>query len=275
MNVNEVKSPHKRKHYSTQSAVSEGNEACATKATSAKGHGPRGDPRMNKAVEARMKNPQISLLEALVVGGFKFPTLQVNNGNKKNGVVDEDNVLLSQRKNQLSRRIRIAKKKYHAEANHGSIVSNVITEQPDSSPIFDVTKTEESAIHSATQIGSLSPMAMIDTSSLASLGHQSLLSSAAVPAVNFPPCGILNALNSYRTTLLIEQQLQSELYIRSLLQHQISTSQVALNDLNQESIQQYSVIHEYLREKAKRRKLFSNLMLSSSFSANNVTDRIL
>mmetsp|Transcript_6322 Transcript_6322/g.6829 ORF Transcript_6322/g.6829 Transcript_6322/m.6829 type:complete len:269 (+) Transcript_6322:91-897(+) len=268
MNVNEVKSPHKRKHYSTQSAVSESNEACATKATSAKGHGPRGDPRMNKAVEARMKNPQISLLEALVVGGFKFPTLQVNNGNKKNGVVDEDNVLLSQRKNQLSRRIRIAKKKYHAEANHGSIVSN-------SSPIFNVTKTEESAIHSATQIGSLSPMAMIDTSSLASLGHQSLLSSAAVPAVNFPPCGILNALNSYRTTLLIEQQLQSELYIRSLLQHQISTSQVALNDLNQESIQQYSVIHEYLREKAKRRKLFSNLMLSSSFSANNVTDRIL
>ena len=35
--------------------------------------GRRGDPRMHKAVEARLADPSISLLGALLKGGFKFP----------------------------------------------------------------------------------------------------------------------------------------------------------------------------------------------------------
>lgn len=64
--------------------------------------GRKGDPRMHKAVEARLKNPRLSLLEALQIGGFEFHF-------DKDASYDKDNTLLSQRKNQLSRRIRLFK----------------------------------------------------------------------------------------------------------------------------------------------------------------------
>ncbi len=64
--------------------------------------GRKGDPRMHKAVEARLTNPKLSLLEALQIGGFEFHYV-------KEVSYDKDNVLLSQRKNQLSRRIRLFK----------------------------------------------------------------------------------------------------------------------------------------------------------------------
>ena len=74
--------------------------------------GRRGDPRMHRAVAARLKNPQLSLLEALLQGGFRFPNLsEGNNSGGLNGQIsDTDNIQLCQRKNQLSRRLRLAKK---------------------------------------------------------------------------------------------------------------------------------------------------------------------
>lgn len=87
--------------------------------------GRRGDLRMHAAVAARLGNPQLSLFQALVIGGFRFP--KINDDSNKDTpslsclnttassdrrIYDSDNVLLSQRKNQLSRRLRqIARKK--------------------------------------------------------------------------------------------------------------------------------------------------------------------
>ena len=66
--------------------------------------GRRGDPRMHKAVAARIADPDLTLYEALKAGGFLYPT------DDDSGCVDSEQVSLGQRKNQLSRRIRLAKK---------------------------------------------------------------------------------------------------------------------------------------------------------------------
>lgn len=71
--------------------------------------GRRGDPRMHAAVAARLKNPNMSLLDALLIGGFKFDKTS-NGGASDRSVYDSDGVLLRQRKNQLSRRLRLAKR---------------------------------------------------------------------------------------------------------------------------------------------------------------------
>mmetsp|Transcript_7445 Transcript_7445/g.17852 ORF Transcript_7445/g.17852 Transcript_7445/m.17852 type:complete len:641 (-) Transcript_7445:150-2072(-) len=66
--------------------------------------GRRGDIRMHKAVAARLADPSISLFDALTIGGFDYPS------DDSATALDDDNVTLGQRKNQLSRRIRLAKK---------------------------------------------------------------------------------------------------------------------------------------------------------------------
>jgi hypothetical protein len=58
--------------------------------------GRRGDPRMHKAVSARLNNPKLSLIDALRIGGFNVSAAE-----------DDQGVTLIQRKNQLSRRLRI------------------------------------------------------------------------------------------------------------------------------------------------------------------------
>lgn len=60
---------------------------------------------MHKAVAARMENPNLSLMEALRIGGFNYPEHCGDDGT----CLDTDNITLGQRKNQLSRRCRIAK----------------------------------------------------------------------------------------------------------------------------------------------------------------------
>lgn len=64
--------------------------------------GRKGDPRMQKALQARLYVPNLSLLDALVMGGFEFHW-------EGNVSYDKDHVQLSQRKNQLSRRLRLHK----------------------------------------------------------------------------------------------------------------------------------------------------------------------
>lgn len=57
--------------------------------------GRKGDPRMHKAVAARLANPEMPLVRALQVGGFSYP-----DGDDPQSV-DADGVTLAQRKNQL------------------------------------------------------------------------------------------------------------------------------------------------------------------------------
>ena len=66
-------------------------------------HGRKADPRMQKALLARLKYPSLTLLEALLIGGFEFH-------DEDGGTFDKDNIDLLQRKNQLSRRIRVHKR---------------------------------------------------------------------------------------------------------------------------------------------------------------------
>jgi hypothetical protein len=75
--------------------------------------GRAGDPRMHKAVAARMEHPNLPLVEALRIGGFKYP----EDCRDDSTCLDCDNITLGQRKNQLSRRCRLAKQ--HEEKNGG------------------------------------------------------------------------------------------------------------------------------------------------------------
>jgi hypothetical protein len=59
---------------------------------------------MHKAVAARLANPNISLYDALLMGGFDYST------NDDKSILDSKKVTLGQRKNQLSRRLRLARK---------------------------------------------------------------------------------------------------------------------------------------------------------------------
>ena len=69
-----------------------------------------GDPRMNRAVQAKIDNPHMPLMTALLRGGFVFPALD-EPGVKLSAVKDTDNVTVYQRRNQLLRRLRLEKGK--------------------------------------------------------------------------------------------------------------------------------------------------------------------
>jgi hypothetical protein len=64
--------------------------------------GRKGDPRMHRAVAARLAQPNLSLFDALKAGGFDYPT------DDDAGILDSEAVTLAQRKNQLNRRVRLA-----------------------------------------------------------------------------------------------------------------------------------------------------------------------
>uniref|UniRef100_A0A7S4N5R4 Uncharacterized protein n=1 Tax=Odontella aurita TaxID=265563 RepID=A0A7S4N5R4_9STRA len=78
--------------------------------------GRRGDPRMHRAVAVRTTNPHMSLIDALLHGGFVFPGLSAPGASDRT-VRDSDGVLLYQRKNQLNRRLRLAKQKNRSKSN--------------------------------------------------------------------------------------------------------------------------------------------------------------
>eukprot|EP00797_Seminavis_robusta_P028369 Sro54_g031970.1 n/a (524) ;mRNA; r:93248-94975 len=71
--------------------------------------GCKGDPRMNRAVAVRLENPEVPLFHALRMGGFNFPA------NEDSSTLDNDQVTLGQRKNQLLRRLRQLAKKHQNE----------------------------------------------------------------------------------------------------------------------------------------------------------------
>mmetsp|Transcript_12130 Transcript_12130/g.34715 ORF Transcript_12130/g.34715 Transcript_12130/m.34715 type:complete len:699 (-) Transcript_12130:39-2135(-) len=100
--------------------------------------GRRGDPRMHKSVAARLVNGDMPLLKALLVGGFAFPKLD-DEGNPRDPsvakiddakVLDTEGVSLAQRKNQLSRRIRIAREKIQEGGGDMSAYTDVLEGTP-------------------------------------------------------------------------------------------------------------------------------------------------
>ena len=94
--------------------------------------GRKSDPRMDIAVEARLNNGGTSLLEALIVGGFRFKECKIT----KEMIDVESNVSLNQRKNNLSRRVRKAKREM-ANASRGDVVASSRSESnvPDQSSV--------------------------------------------------------------------------------------------------------------------------------------------
>jgi len=81
---------------------------------SSKRSGPRNivDPRMAKAVRAKQDDQDLSLYESLISGGFSFTNRNPNgSGSTDHDFVDENDVSLKQRKNNLCRRLREEQKK--------------------------------------------------------------------------------------------------------------------------------------------------------------------
>jgi hypothetical protein len=76
--------------------------------------GRKGDPRMHRAVGARLADPKISLFEALRIGGFDY--LNDDDAN----AMDSEQITLGQRKNQLSRRLRLVQKQQQSEDGNAS-----------------------------------------------------------------------------------------------------------------------------------------------------------
>lgn len=75
--------------------------------------GRNGDPRMHRAVAARLADPNITLYEALSIGGFEYP------GHNDPSFMDRNFVTLGQRKNQLARRLRTVRKQISEGGERG------------------------------------------------------------------------------------------------------------------------------------------------------------
>ena len=74
--------------------------------------GRKSDPRMSRAVEIRLAEPDIPLQDALTRGGFQFrPRENFVGDGKDKDQIDNDGIALSQRKNNLCRRLRVEKEK--------------------------------------------------------------------------------------------------------------------------------------------------------------------
>jgi hypothetical protein len=107
--------------------------------------GCRGDPRMNGAVTAKLEDPSLSLYDALQIGGFNYPR------NVDAATIDNDRVTLGQRKNQLNRRLRLARQNLQNAAADSDEASGNFT--PPSN-------RAETVKRPATTLGSGSPLAV-------------------------------------------------------------------------------------------------------------------
>ena len=87
----------------TKSRKKNANKSKAKNPVGIKG-GRASDPRMVAAIEAKTRDNNLSLRDALEAGGFEFPHTEIRC--PAAAVVDSDGVSLAQRKNQLSRRLR-------------------------------------------------------------------------------------------------------------------------------------------------------------------------
>lgn len=91
--------------------------------------GRKSDPRMQRAVEIRLDNPDRPLKEALQMGGFEFHLKNPAGGQTDKNLIDEHGVSLSQHKNNLCRRLRQEKVAASGKSNtsEGSAGSAVVS----------------------------------------------------------------------------------------------------------------------------------------------------
>ena len=68
--------------------------------------GRKSDPRMQRAVQIKLDNPDTALKEALQMGGFDFHLKNPAGGQTDKNLIDMHGVSLSQHKNNLCRRLR-------------------------------------------------------------------------------------------------------------------------------------------------------------------------
>lgn len=114
--------------------------------------GRKGDPRMHRAVAARLENPAMSLFLALKMGGFDYPV-------DDDSAVDEANVKLAQRKNQLSRRIRFFKRRIENEETPRPMVKNEIRKQQQRKKLSSSGSTLKANNHNKAKTKVVSPKA--------------------------------------------------------------------------------------------------------------------
>ena len=82
---------------------------------------------MRKALEAKEANPDMSLYDALIAGGYKFTKADPHN---EHSWVDADGVGLRQRKNNLCRRVRLSKKaREQKKQNETQLQKGVVAEE--------------------------------------------------------------------------------------------------------------------------------------------------
>jgi len=79
---------------------------------------------MDRAAEAKWRDPSLSAEEALRIGGYVFPPSLAGADGKKGAaarkeVVDSDNVSIAQRKNNLLRRLRLRRNSLAAQEESG------------------------------------------------------------------------------------------------------------------------------------------------------------
>mmetsp|Transcript_21588 Transcript_21588/g.31613 ORF Transcript_21588/g.31613 Transcript_21588/m.31613 type:complete len:780 (+) Transcript_21588:325-2664(+) len=150
-NVKDEK-PHEMKDSSHETEAQAREEKVTT--VEPKKLGRKGDPRMHRSVAARLANPEMTLLEALKAGGF-----DTSSENPERGV-DGKGVTLSQRKNQLSRRLRFVRQgqqkksqskgsnkgdKAGEEGANASKPSKDSSTEEDSNPIVSINNKEENS----------------------------------------------------------------------------------------------------------------------------------
>ena len=104
MNDNKVKQEDEDTEEEEMENTRKQTKSKKRKNTDAATVGRRGDPRMHRAVACRLENPGLKLVDALRLGGFDV-----------DGSSGEPDALakLGQRKNQLSRRLRLAKNRFN------------------------------------------------------------------------------------------------------------------------------------------------------------------
>ena len=99
--------------------------------------GRRADPRMNRSVRIKLRNPETSPLDALLQGGYDYPIPA--KGSSAHEIFDSDNVSLHQRKNQLCRRVRqLREKQRRDEAKAGTEAAKPAKSSESISPPADI-----------------------------------------------------------------------------------------------------------------------------------------
>jgi hypothetical protein len=244
----------------------------------------RGDPRMNRAVQAKLNKPHIALTDALRIGGFEYPPKATASA------VDSDNVTLGQRKNQLNRRLRQARLNQAAGLERSSMEQTTAVGQSiqatadanrsseldgngnkidavrnftagnkrPSSPAADLAQQPSTKIF-ALPVGYLDsalPQSLTSTEAahpaLTNLTQNSVMynsSNATVP-VSAPPDALSDALSSQVSQQLLEQLYHMQSLQQSPPVHMVQQLQQQLQQQEQQQHQRhdYNAVTDILQQ---------------------------